>query len=124
MKKLFIAVMLLSSVNIFAQKTFIHCGKLIDGMANVPLLSQTIIIEGNKIVEVKEGYVTPGNGDNLIDLINKTVLPGLMDMHVHLESETKRNAVVDKLTTELQDIAFKAAPFCFLNRLNYHRYRV
>ncbi len=111
MKKPALLLFILLSANIFAQKTYIHCGKLIDAVSNVPVSAKTIIIDGNKIIDVQDGYATPGSGDNLIDLKNKTVLPGLMDMHVHLESETKRNAVADKLTTEPQDIAFKAANY-------------
>ena len=60
---------------------------------------------------MQDGYTKPGTGDNLIDLKNKTIMPGLLDIHVHLESETKRNAVADKLTTEPQDVAFMAANY-------------
>ena len=94
-----------------AQKTYIHCGKLIDAVSNSMLSEKTIIVEGNKIVDIKDGYATPGAADKLIDLKNKTVMPGLMDMHVHIESQTKPNAQADKLTTEPQDIAFEAVNY-------------
>ena len=48
------------------------------------------MVEGNKIAAIQRGYSTPTGQDRVIDLENKTVLPGLIDMHVHLESETRR----------------------------------
>ena len=78
------------------------------------LAEKTIIIEGNKIVEIKDGYATAGATDKLIDLKTKTVMPGLMDMHVHLESQTKRNAQSDRLTKEQQDVAFEAVNYAYV----------
>ncbi len=43
----------------------------------------SIIIKGNKIVAVKDGFFD-STGATIIDLKNKTVMPGLMDRHVHL----------------------------------------
>jgi imidazolonepropionase-like amidohydrolase len=111
MKKILLAIALLITVNTFAQKTFIHCGSLIDAISNTTMTNKTIIIENNKIIEVRDGYATPGSTDILIDLKLKTVMPGLMDMHVHLETETKRNATADRLMTESQDVAFKAVNY-------------
>lgn len=111
MKKILLAFALFVTLKSFAQKTFIHCGSLIDAISNTTLSSKTIIIENNKIIEVKDGYASPGATDILIDLKLKTVMPGLMDMHVHLETETKRNATAERLLTESQDIAFKAVNY-------------
>ena len=111
MKKTLLAFTLFVTLKSFAQKIFIHCGSLIDAISNSTQSSKTIIIENNKILEVKDGYVIPGATDILIDLKLKTVMPGLMDMHVHLETETKRNATAERLLTESQDIAFKAVNY-------------
>lgn len=111
MKKIFVGLSLFVTVNLFAQKTFIHCGNLIDAISNTTLKNKTIVIENNKIIDVLDGYATPGATDILIDLTLKTVMPGLMDMHVHLETETKRNATAERLLTESQDIAFKAVNY-------------
>ena len=97
-----------------AQKNVIYCGKLIDAASNTVLTAKTIIVEGNKIAEVKDGYATPGATDQLFDFKNKTVMPGLMDMHVHLETQTKKNAVADRLSTEAQDIAFSAVNYTYV----------
>lgn len=113
MQKILMAAALFLSGYAHAQKTYIHCGKLIDAVSNTILTGKTIIVEGNKIVEVKDGYATPGAEDKLVDLKTKTVLPGLMDMHVHMETQTKKNAQADRLTTEPQDIAFQSVNYAY-----------
>jgi imidazolonepropionase-like amidohydrolase len=113
MRKLLLVLAVFVCSRSLAQKTYIHCGKLIDAVSNTMLLEKTIIIEGNKIVEIKDGYTTAGATDKLIDLKTKTVMPGLMDMHVHLESQTKRNAQADRLTKEAQDVAFEASNYAY-----------
>lgn len=94
-----------------AQQTILHCGKLIDVKNKAVLENMSVIIEGNKIVDVKQGYVQARPADKLIDLKNRTVMPGLMDMHVHLEGETKRGGVADRFTMNPQDIAFESVKY-------------
>ncbi|MBS1489731.1 MAG: amidohydrolase family protein [Bacteroidetes bacterium] len=90
----------------YAQRTLIHCGSLIDGK-NKDLLSQvTIVVEGNKITSVDKGFTKPGKEDKLIDLSKKTVMPGLIDMHVHLEGETSKDGQVKRFTQNEADVAF------------------
>jgi len=95
----------------FAQKTIIHCGKLIDGKKSRALDKMTIVIQGDKIVEVRSGFMTPEEADQLVDLSDKTVLPGLMDMHIHIESQTSPNSYMDRFTLNDADIAYRAAKY-------------
>jgi imidazolonepropionase-like amidohydrolase len=83
---------LLSPIGLFAQKTLLYCGKLVDVKAGKVQTAYTIVIDGKKIQSVQAGYLPAGKGDRVIDLKNKTVMPGLIDMHVHMESETNPNA--------------------------------
>ena len=76
------------SFNANGQKTYIHAGKLIDGVKDIPIEMVTIIINGNIIQSVLRGHLKPGDNDNFIDLKNYTVLPGLMDMHTHLSGQS------------------------------------
>ena len=95
----------------FAQKTFIHCGNLIDGKSNDVQTQMTIVVEGNKISAITKGFTKPGASDQLIDLSTKTVMPGFIDMHVHLEGETNKDQVVQKFTLNDADIAFRSTVF-------------
>jgi len=118
MKKIFLAITVFFSLSVMAQKTYLHCGRLIDVMSNSMLNSKTIVVENNKIIDVLDGYVTPGPADKVVDLKNKTVMPGLMDMHVHIETQTKRNAVNDRFTREPQDIAFQAVNYALVTLMS------
>jgi imidazolonepropionase-like amidohydrolase len=107
MKKLLL-LLCLSPLFLQAQKTIIHCGKLIDVKALSVLNNMSIIVEGKKIVAVQAGFVDGAKGDQIINLKNKTVMPGLIDMHVHLESETNPNAYLDRFTKNPGDVAYQA----------------
>ena len=100
----------LSASTVFSQKTVIWCGTLIDGISNEPKTNMTIVVEKNKIVAVENGFTKPGAADKTIDLKNKTVTPGWMDMHVHMEGETNPNAYLERFTLNPPDIAFNSIP--------------
>ena len=64
--------------------TFIHAGQLLDRPGEAPRGPSTIVVTGDTIAEVRDGYAAPPAGATLVDLKDKFVLPGLIDMHVHL----------------------------------------
>ncbi len=111
MRKISLIILLLGFTNLFAQKTFIHCGQLIDTKTGTALKEMTIIIEKNKIVDVVKGYQQQSSFDKLIDLKQATVMPGLIDCHVHLESETSPTSYSDPFIQNPPDIAFKSTVF-------------
>ncbi len=110
MKKPFLLTVLcgLTLSQLHAQRTLIHCGKLIDGLANDIQNQVTIIVEKNRITAVEKGYTKPQSTDKLVDLKAKTVLPGLTDMHVHIESEISRDQYLKRMSNNPADIAFEA----------------
>ena len=112
MKKiLFICSLLLAGQLVQAQKTLIWCGTLVDGTQAAPKKNMTIVVEKNKIVSVQEGFTTATSMDKTIDLKNKTVTPGWIDMHVHLEEEINPNRFLQSFTQNPADIAFGSVRF-------------
>ena len=107
---LFFTLALLSNIGI-AQKTFIKCGNLIDGISNQARTGVTLVVEDKKIIEILTGLINGGPYDKTIDLSNKTVLPGLIDCHVHLEFQTGRNFLLDGFRQTDADIAYIAARY-------------
>jgi imidazolonepropionase-like amidohydrolase len=69
------------------QTTLIHAGQLLDRPGRAPRGNSTIVVRGGKIVEVRDGFSAPAGGERVVDLRDRFVLPGLIDMHVHLYSE-------------------------------------
>ncbi len=112
MKKLtVILLVLLITLNLFAQKTYIWCGTLIDGISNEPKKNVTIVIDKNKITAIENGFPNPGINDKSIDLKTKTVTPGWIDCHVHLEEETNPNRYLQDFTFNPADYAFQSVVF-------------
>lgn len=103
-------VFFLLAVITHAQQTILHCGKLVDVKNKKVLETMSVIIEGNKIIDVKTGYVEAGTA-KVIDLKTSTVMPGLMDMHVHMETETRKGVVADKFIMNPADIAFESVKY-------------
>lgn len=98
-----------------AQKTYLQCGQLVDVVNLKVLKEKTIIIESNKIIDLVDGYVIGTKTDKVIDLKKHTVMPGLMDMHIHVESETSPTRYLDGFTQNEADVAFGALRFAERN---------
>ncbi|MBT0812711.1 amidohydrolase family protein [Litoribacter ruber] len=106
-----IAGLALFQVGTFAQKTYIHAGKVVDVRNNSMLQERTILVEDDKIISITSGYHSGGEEDKVINLTEYTVMPGLMDMHVHMESETGPSQYIERFTNNEADIAFNAAVY-------------
>lgn len=111
MKKCLLILAVFAFTHLQAQKTYIHCGTLIDGYADKPTKERTIVIDAGRIVEVKNGFASPDKEGALIDLKEYTVLPGFIDMHVHLEHETGKNKYMNKFTQNPEDKAFESVVY-------------
>src|SRR5713226_2562356 len=85
MKTFAALVLLLFSQALSAQTLVLAGGRLIDGFGGPPMENAVIVVEGNKIKAVgREGLVAIPPGEKVIDTNGFTVMPGIMDMHVHL----------------------------------------
>ncbi len=81
-----LALLALVSGPAIADVTLIHAGKLLAIPGRAPATNMTIIIEDDRITGVQQGFVEAPDA-RVIDLRDKFVMPGLMDMHVHLQGQ-------------------------------------
>ena len=112
MKKLFFLSILLATITIQAQDTYIQCGKLFDTKNGKVLTNKTIIVSGKTIKSIEDGFINPKNAtDKTVDLKTKTVMPGWIDMHVHLEEESSPTHYIEEFTLNDADVAYNAEVF-------------
>lgn len=91
--------------------TLIHAGRLIDGVSDVPRERVTIVVNGGRIEAIEGGFRRAGAGDEAVDLSGATVLPGFMDMHVHLTSEYSRTSEIDSVKKSEADRAYDSVVY-------------
>ncbi len=88
---------------------FVQVGQLLADPSNgVVLRNKTIVISGNQVVEIRDGFV--GDGE-VVDLRDRFVLPGLIDSHVHLTSQQSPTGRLDVVTRTDADRAMIGAGY-------------
>ncbi len=73
----------LASTSVIADTTYIKAGSLFDSRSGKVTRNAVIVVEDDKITEVRSKLTIPG-GATVIDLSSSFVLPGVMDMHTHV----------------------------------------
>ena len=92
-----------------ARTQFVQVGQLLADPSNgVVLRNKTIVITGNQVVEIRDGFV--GEGE-IVDLRDRFVLPGLIDSHVHLTSQQSPTGRLDAVTRTDADRAMIGAGY-------------
>ena len=111
MKKLLFLI-LFFSLSINAQDYYLHVGKLFNSNEGKMLDNMTIIVSANKIKDIKKGYELPESDNSvIIDLKDSTVMPGFIDLHVHIESEYNPEKYLNEFTAEESEIAFSSLKY-------------
>ncbi len=104
-------MILISMGSIWAQQTIIHAGRLLDGTSKKAVSKRSILIEDGKIVDVVKGYKKGKSDDTIIDLKEATVMPGWIDLHVHLSGEMNPKAYGEDFYMNIEDVAYRAVPW-------------
>ena len=107
-----LAALVASAVNANAQQTpvntgvstqfattFVEAGRLLADPSNgVVQRDKTLVIRGNQVVEVRDGFVGDASQGKVVDLRQAFVLPGLIDSHVHLTGQQNPNSRLEEVT--------------------------
>jgi len=106
-----IILLLLSVLTVSAQDIYIHAGKIYDTNSGKLSSEKTIIISDTKIKSIENGYKEASDDDiKIYDLKSKVVLPGLIDFHVHMESQSGgQDRYVRRFQDNKADIAFRSS---------------
>lgn len=108
---LFFLVLCVSTLAIAqAELTYLHCGRILDGVGG-ELTEQTIVVEGKNILRIEAGYSGASAGAKVVDLKRSTVMPGFIDLHVHVESELNPRAYSERYTMNPSDVALRATTY-------------
>ena len=89
-----------------ADLTIIHAGTLLDRPGQAPRHNASILVRDGRIEAVQDGFVAVPAGARLVDLSDRFVLPGLIDSHVHLD--TDRAGVEGQLATMTDSVALRS----------------
>ncbi len=91
------------------QRFIIYAGTLIDGRSDQVKTRVSISVEDGKIADIAAGFAKPKPGQRIVDLRDYTVLPGLIDSHVHLTSKMSRRSYGERFFMDPADHALRAA---------------
>jgi len=96
-----------------ADALLVHAGRLLDRPGTAPRGNSTLVIVDGQVVAVKDGFLDPlaagQPGARVIDLKDRFVLPGLIDCHVHLDSDVAGVAgLVEEVTRSPAAAAYDA----------------
>lgn len=88
--------------------TVIHAGTILTDPGRASIRGGSIVVRGRNIAEVREGYITVP-GAEVVDLKDSTVMPGLMDSHVHFNGANDRmKRLMTQTTSDGEDDVFTA----------------
>jgi imidazolonepropionase-like amidohydrolase len=83
---------------------YIHAGTLLDRPDAAPRGASTLIVRDGKIEAIRDGFVAPEGGAKLVDLSKQFVLPGLIDMHVHIfNDDNKMRSRMEQNNRDVED---------------------
>ncbi len=109
---LLMPILLVSSISVVhAKEIIIHAGQMLDVISKNMQSEISITVRDNTIFKVEQGYRTSAQGTEIIDLKEHTVMPGLMDMHVHLSTVLSPTFFMEKFVMGSADYAFRSTKY-------------
>jgi imidazolonepropionase-like amidohydrolase len=93
----------------------VHAGRLLDRPGRAPRGPSTIVIRDGRVSEIRAGFVDVPEAERVYDQRTRFVLPGLIDSHVHLDSDAGGQQ------GQLEDVQLETAEFAFQALANAHK---
>lgn len=89
----------------------VHAGHLLDRPGQQPRGASTVVVRNGRIEAIRDGFAAPDSFPDatVVDLRERYVLPGLIDCHVHLETDSAgQEGLVESLTNGDAYFAYQA----------------
>jgi imidazolonepropionase-like amidohydrolase len=89
----------------------VHAGRLLDRPGQTPRGASTVVIRNGRIEAIRDGFAAADGfpGATVVDLRERYVLPGLIDCHVHLETDRAgQEGLVESMTSSDAHLAYQA----------------
>ncbi|NDY96464.1 metal-dependent hydrolase family protein [Wenzhouxiangella limi] len=113
-KLVMLAMIIVPAGPVLADQTWLRCGALVDVDEGRTLGAHTIVVEDGKIESVRTGSPEAPNDAEVLDLSVLTCLPGLMDMHTHITSQSSPDSYLRRFTANEADVALRGAHYAKL----------
>jgi len=113
MRRFLFAICVISYFTAFSQQYVLHCGTIVITEFATSADNQSIYISDGKIERIESGF-TQDDGYETVDLKNALVMPGLIDMHVHLEAILGKNSYLNRFKKNKEDLALDGAYYARL----------
>lgn len=87
----------------------IHCGTLIDGTGAPPVQDVSLVVREGRIQEIVSGRAP--HGIPVLDCSGKTVMPGMIDAHVHLvftPLQTHEEVIAEYMASDARTLSIRA----------------
>ncbi len=102
----------------YSQNLYLHCGKILDVATGKESSNQTIIVSKKRIIKIIGGFVSKANTSDIeIDLKSKYIVPGLIDLHVHVETTQHTHDYTSQYIDNEADIALESVQYAKITLL-------
>ncbi len=89
----------------------VHAGRTIDGLSDEPLTEVVVVVENERIAAIETASVLPALRRDNVEIVeagNTTLLPGLIDGHVHLNFSGSVDPLRDYLADSDEELLLRA----------------
>jgi imidazolonepropionase-like amidohydrolase len=101
---------LLAAAPVLAETIALQCGEVFESKSARLVGARTIVTSDGRISQVLPGRVAVP-GARAVDLAGHTCMPGWIDLHVHLASESNPRAYEERFRLDNVDFAFRAVGY-------------
>ncbi len=96
-----------------SETILVHAGTLLAVPGSDPVTERTLVIRDGKTAEIRDGFVSslPGEDVALINLSDRFVMPGFIDLHVHLTGQSGDDSRAERITKSDAHASLRAAMY-------------